>query len=123
MTDRAITVTAEFSIKQGREEEFLSVIRDHMQFSLDDPGLARFYVHRDLTDPSRFFFYEDWANQASFDESLKAPWRDSYMAATQDLWASPRIIGRWSQEDIRWEARPDAPGNGGEHPSHASPSQ
>jgi quinol monooxygenase YgiN len=103
MAGEPITVVAQFTVKAGAEEQFLDVIRAHMPYNIEDPGLERFYVHRDTEDPRRFLFYEDWADRASFDASMTAPWRESYMAAVQDLWDAPRIVGVWQQVPIRWE--------------------
>ncbi len=103
MKAKPITVVASFKIKAGAQERFEAAIRRHLPMNVEDPGLERFWMYRDTQDPTRYLFYEDWADQASFDASLKASWRASYMEATQHLWDVERNVGVWERVDIRWD--------------------
>ena len=50
-------------------EKFIEAIHEHVPNCVADPGLLRFWVYRDPGDPTRFMFYEDWEDRASFDAS------------------------------------------------------
>ena len=55
----AFVVIAEFEVKEGRIEEFLSLARDDSLHSVkDEPGCRQFDVLTSPDDPSVVIFYE-----------------------------------------------------------------
>jgi quinol monooxygenase YgiN len=101
--DEPITVVATFKIKAGREADFEAAAREHIPHCVAEPGLLRFWVYRTTDEPSRFLFYEDWADRASFDASMVADWRGPYMAATQHLWDEPRVVRVYRRLSVAWD--------------------
>lgn len=99
-----ITVIVNFKIRKGQEQRFEEAIREHLPNCVADPGLERFWVYRDPADPTRFLFYEDWADRASFEASMKAGWRGPYMAATEHLWDEPRAYTVWERVSMAWDS-------------------
>lgn len=103
MSTRPVTVVATFKIKEGCEAEFVAAVQKFVPYCVADPGLLRFWVYRDPDDATRFLFYEDWEDRASFDASMAAQWRGSYMAATQHLWDDERRVEVWERQDVAWD--------------------
>jgi len=97
-----LTIVVEFTIHEGKEDEFLEVVRAHLPRNAQDPGLEAFSVHRDLEHPNRFLFFEEWASRAAFDASLLAPWRDTYFPAITPL--GERSMRTLEPTDLRFPA-------------------
>lgn len=103
MSATPVTVVATFKIKRGSEEEFAAAIHEWVPYCVAEPGMLRFWVYRDPADPTRFLFYEDWDDRASFDASMAADWREPYAAATQHLWDEARQVEVWERVDVAWD--------------------
>lgn len=64
-----LIVTVNFKAKADKIEEFHEAILDQAQSSRrDEPGCLRFDVAVQPEDPSRFFVYEIYDNEAAFEE-------------------------------------------------------
>ncbi len=61
------TVMVQLDVVEQRLEEFIEGIRTNARASLrDEPGCLRFDVHRDHEIPTRFYFYEIYADAEAF---------------------------------------------------------
>lgn len=67
------TVIVTLDVRQDRIDEFVDGITANARASLaDEPGCLRFDVHRSLTEPNRFHFYEIYRDQAAFEVEHRA---------------------------------------------------
>jgi len=88
MTD-AIVVTAEFRLKPGYVDEWLRLMLDHYgPACVGEQGMLR---------------YEQWADRADFDASLRAAWREDYHVDTERLWDRPRVMTVYRRIPTEWE--------------------
>jgi len=68
-----VKVTASNSVKAECVEEFLSVTKELVEkTNALDAGCIRYELCRDVKDPTHFVMLEEWADQASLDEHMKA---------------------------------------------------
>ena len=77
-------------VHPGREEEFRRATLENAQNSLLEPGIARFDVVQDLSDPTRFVLVEayrdDLAPAAHKETAHYLRWRE----AVEPMMAEPR---------------------------------
>jgi quinol monooxygenase YgiN len=60
-------VTVEFTVAPERTRDFAAAVLDNARRSVEaEPGCRRFDVCADPADPSRFFLYELYDDQAAF---------------------------------------------------------
>jgi quinol monooxygenase YgiN len=71
--------------------------------ALVEHGMLRYWLHHEDGDEAHVLLYEQWADRADFEASMRAPWREAYLADTAAMWDKPRIVTtyRWIQTD--WE--------------------
>jgi quinol monooxygenase YgiN len=102
-----VTVVVTFQIKEGRAEEFEHALRAHLPHSAGEETCERFWVYRDQSDPHKFLFFEEWADYDEFvTVQLHRPYRAAYMAATEHLWATPRVTNFFRRAPMPWDADP-----------------
>ena len=69
-----IKVTAREYIKAECVEEFLSITKVlEEKTNALDPGCIRYELCRDVNNPLNFVMLEEWADQKSLDDHMKAP--------------------------------------------------
>lgn len=62
-----ICVAVTYVVKEGREEEALSLLRTLTAHSRAEPGCRMYLAHRSTTEPRRLFLYEQYDDQAALD--------------------------------------------------------
>jgi quinol monooxygenase YgiN len=62
----AYVVTAKWTAKEGQEEAVAAAIRRLVGPSRAEPGIVLYQPHRDPENPRVFFFYEQYADPASY---------------------------------------------------------
>ena len=62
-----------YSILPGHEEETIKFFATLTEQTHAEPGDLYYLVHRSLTDPRRFFIYEQYTDQAAFDTHRASP--------------------------------------------------
>jgi quinol monooxygenase YgiN len=103
MTD-AIVVTAEFRLKPGHVHEWLRLMLDHYgPACVAERGMLAYWLHHDAEDEAHILLYEQWADRADFDASLRAAWREDYHADTERLWDKPRVMTVYRRIPTEWE--------------------
>jgi quinol monooxygenase YgiN len=102
-----VTVVVTFQIKEGCAEEFEHALREHLPLSAREESCEHFWVYRDQSDPHEFLFFEEWADYDEFvTVQLRRPYRAAYMAATEHLWASPRVTTFYHRIPMSWDPDP-----------------
>jgi autoinducer 2-degrading protein len=77
-------------VKPERVSEFLEVARHDAEHSeKDEPGCLRFDVIQDRDDPSRFYFYEVYRDDAALEAHRQTPHFKDYFEKSKNLLAAP----------------------------------
>jgi quinol monooxygenase YgiN len=58
-----VVVKAMMYVKEGKGPEFEAAYRKAAAKVLKDPGALAYVLHRDNSDPTKYFFYEKYENQ------------------------------------------------------------
>ncbi len=91
-----IAVVVTIQVKQGREREFLELLRPVLDAMRHEGTFVNAVLHRDPEDPSRFMIYETWADRTDLvDVQVHRDYRRAYMDGLSDLLHSPRDIQVW----------------------------
>jgi autoinducer 2-degrading protein len=91
-----LVVHVHVTVKSDRVQEFLEAIGPNARASLDEPGVVRFDVLQDLSDPAHVVLVEVYRDEAAAaahkDTAHYATWRD----AVADMMAAPRQSVKFS---------------------------
>lgn len=68
-----ILVIGSVTAQPGRYEEALALSQEHVARSRTEPGCLSHAVHRDIENPDRLVFVEEWLDQASLQQHFKVP--------------------------------------------------
>jgi quinol monooxygenase YgiN len=64
----AYVLVARMTARQGEEERALGLIRELAEASRAEPGCNHYFAHRDPDDSRVFLMYEQYRDQAAFEE-------------------------------------------------------
>src|SRR5215813_13712884 len=67
MDNRMICLAVTFIIKEGHEEEAKDLFLKLTLLTRKEPGNLMYVAHCSITDPRRFFLYEQYVDQAALD--------------------------------------------------------
>jgi quinol monooxygenase YgiN len=67
---RPLTIVAIFQAAPGREDDLAAALQGLVAPTLAEPGCLNYDLHRDLRDPGRFLFYENWETRAHWDAHM-----------------------------------------------------
>ena len=62
-----ISIVAKFIIKEGEEENFLSLIEELGKASRAEEGCIEYILHKDIKKPLTFCLIEKWKSQEAVD--------------------------------------------------------
>ena len=68
-----LPVVAIFTAKPGFEDKLEQLFRSVVDTTLREEGCISYQLNRDLANPRRFVFIEEWQSQADLDRHLAAP--------------------------------------------------
>jgi quinol monooxygenase YgiN len=63
-----LVVTAFWEAKPEEVETLVGIIRKFLPQAQREPGVKAFQIHQSLTEPTKFFFYEVFKDEAAFAE-------------------------------------------------------
>lgn len=70
----AISVLAKLKVKAGSEAAFEAAGKDMIAaVRANEPGTLAYTLHKSVKDPTEFWFYEQYADQAALDAHGKTP--------------------------------------------------
>jgi quinol monooxygenase YgiN len=95
---RPITVVVIFEARPGKETELRRALLSLISATRKEIDCISYDIHFCLTNPAKFFLYENWLNKKSYYAHLKSA---HIMAATpwieQQLCVSPPEVAFWEK--------------------------
>ena len=70
---KGLVITAFWEAKPGEVDALVGIIRKFLPQAQAEPGVLAFQIHQSLEDPTKFFFYEVFKDEAAFAEHGQAP--------------------------------------------------
>ncbi|HEY7083862.1 MAG TPA: putative quinol monooxygenase [Hyphomicrobiaceae bacterium] len=61
-----LVVTAFWEAKRGEEEAVAAILSRFAPQAREEAGVTRFVIHRSRAEPTQFFFYEVFTDEAAF---------------------------------------------------------
>lgn len=68
-----LPVVAIFVAKPGFEQKLEALFRGVVETTLREEGCISYQINRDMANPRRFVFTEEWRSRADLDRHLAAP--------------------------------------------------
>ena len=68
-----LIVTAFWEAKPGEVDALVGLIRKFLPQAQAEPGVLAFQIHQSREEPTKFFFYEVFRDEAAFAEHSEAP--------------------------------------------------
>jgi quinol monooxygenase YgiN len=92
-THRPVVRIAELDIDPRWLESYKAVVREEMETSVRvEPGVLAIYCVADKDTPNRLWFFEMYADENAYRTHLESPHFKKYVAATQAMIRSRRLI-------------------------------
>jgi quinol monooxygenase YgiN len=66
--NNGLVVTAFWEAKPEEVDTLVGIIRKFLPQAQREPGVKAFQIHQSLTEPTKFFFYEVFKDEAAFAE-------------------------------------------------------
>ena len=90
-------VVAKLKAKEGREKEMEGVLRDMVEKVGSEEGTLIYSLHRSLSDPATFMFYEKYTGEDAFKAHSVTPHFKAMFGALQDLVDGPADIQMYEE--------------------------
>lgn len=71
--EKGLIVTAFWEARPEEVDTLKGIIRKFLPQAQAEPGVLAFQIHQSLTEPTKFFFYEVFKDEAAFAEHSNAP--------------------------------------------------
>ena len=79
-----IVLKVEMLVKPGTEEKCKELVRVMQEHSRKEAGCLLYIGHQSIEDPRRFFFYEQYTDQAALEFHRNAPYFKQYVTGGLD---------------------------------------
>lgn len=90
MTSTPVILYATFTARSGNAEQVSELIRELAERVREEPGNVVFDVTRRADDENSFFVYEEYVDEAAFQQHIAAPYGRPFNDALQSLIVEPR---------------------------------
>jgi quinol monooxygenase YgiN len=87
-----LPVVAIFVAKPGMESQLEELFRGVVDTTLREEGCISYQINRDVNDPRRFVFTEEWESRAHLDRHLAAPHLQALSKAVPALTESGDVL-------------------------------
>jgi len=87
-----LLVTGSIVARADTLEELVALSLDHVRRSRSEPGCLAHAVHRDVEDPRRLVFVEEWQDRAALAAHFALPESNAFVKAARALAAAPPSI-------------------------------
>jgi quinol monooxygenase YgiN len=68
-----LVVTAFWEAKPGEADAIAAILSRYAPQAREEPGVENFVIHRSRSEPSKFFFYEVFKDEAAFEAHQQTP--------------------------------------------------
>lgn len=68
-----VVVIARYLAHRGSGDEVSRLLREHVRATRAEPGCVQFLVNRSEADPDRFLLYEQYLDEAAFEDHRRSP--------------------------------------------------
>ena len=86
----AYVVAATYRVKPGEEEKVKEILETMAPLSRKEPGCVFYQAHRSQENPRVFFLYEQYVDEAGYQEHMATPHFERYIKGE----AIPRLESR-----------------------------
>lgn len=87
-----IIITGSASVEEANRTAFLEIGERQVVNSRQEPGNVSYAFFEDAMQRGRFFFYEEWKDQAAIDFHFKQPYCIEFITKARALASSPPEI-------------------------------
>lgn len=63
----SVTLAVTWIAKPGNEERITEILRRMMPLTHEEPGCVHYYAHQSPDEPTRFFLYEQYRDEAALE--------------------------------------------------------
>ena len=84
-----IIVTGAVIVRDGADNDALSLALEHVRRSRLEPGCLSHAVHHDAENPARLFFFEEWRDREALEAHFALPATRTFSKALSALSAAP----------------------------------
>ena len=74
MANTDLTLAATFKAKPGKEDLLRQVLERLVEPTLNEEGNLGYALHQGVQDPTLFYFYEAYKDQAAIDHHMNTPY-------------------------------------------------
>lgn len=96
-----IVVTGSVVVRDGGLDEALALSLEHVRRSRTEPGCLAHAVHRDVEQPQRLVFVEEWADLAALTAHFAVPASRAFVQALSALAVEPPSMTIYDAERLR----------------------
>jgi quinol monooxygenase YgiN len=77
-----VTVVAQYQVKAGEGDRVADALAPHIAATRAEPGCVTFVAYRADDDPDHFLLYEQYVDEAAFQEHRRTPHFAEYVEGT-----------------------------------------
>ena len=90
-----VIVGAIMHVNKGKEDQFIAEYRKMAPKVLADPGAISYVLHRDTSDPTTFFFYEQYKDDEATKYHTSTPHFKEFFKTIMPMMTVPPEIHRY----------------------------
>lgn len=91
---KQITLIARLKAKPGFESRLEEAAKSLIEPTRAEEGCIDYVLHRDLEDPTVYYFYENWRSQEDLDRHFQTPHIRRVMEIVPEILAEPLALTR-----------------------------
>jgi quinol monooxygenase YgiN len=99
---RKVLVTGSIQARPERIDELLALSLEHVRRSRGEPGCLSHAVHRDVEDPLRLVFVEEWADRAALQAHFAVPASRAFVKAAAGCASSAPALSLYEVDALRF---------------------
>lgn len=92
-----VTLNVHLQAALGQEAALAESLMALLSPTRAERGCINYDLHRNLQDPSKFMFYENWATQEALDQHIATPHIQAFLAKTATLLIQPMSLTTWQK--------------------------
>jgi quinol monooxygenase YgiN len=87
-----IALVAQFSLKPGKREEFMTIVRPLIKATRNEKGCIDYTLHEDMQKPDHFAFIEHWADESALEGHKNSEHVQMILPKMNELRTAPSVI-------------------------------